>query len=451
MLSRFGASRYLKFASISLLLLALIASGGELPYYDELYAVPPKDGKAGVPRSQYEKILKVYKKITRPKREAFAVAAREDLSKDNAVSILPRVLTESENHEINLGTEQRARAIHAFLKDYYSGGTRWKKIVPEEVLKKIIQRNGFEGMEKYVDPNNINFPYAVDLVRDANGKWRPLEDNPGYYGGPGDILKVREILKKRAPEMAAAVKAIDDPLDYPKNLVENIRKEVGPDGLVVFATQNFLTSDHEDKRMEGIYKKLGVEIFDPYDRRGYSNGSKMLVRKDGVYLKQAGEKSARKVDFVILNLEPGTWDYVPLAFRRMAILETADWYLEDSDPNKKRHISLEKKEKIKKALLPDEKTGQVDHEKVQSTMKSLGLETTLDGFPKGEVPNLWDAVRKGKVKTNYSPGIDFVGDKEFYVYVDELIRQYLYEEPIFENVRTVSLATKDKKRKMDSQ
>ena len=52
------------------------------------------------------------------------------------------------------------------------------------------------------------------------------------------------------------------------------------------------------------------------------------------------------------------------------------------------------------------------------------------------VPGLFDAVLSGKVQTNYSPGLEFLDDKQFTTYVDDLVRFYLGEEPILQNVPT---------------
>src|SRR5262249_3717369 len=57
-------------------------------------------------------------------------------------------------------------------------------------------------------------------------------------------------------------------------------------------------------------------------------------------------------------------------------------------------------------------------------------------YPKGHsldgvgVPGLLDAIFEGKVASNVTAGTEFIGDKEFYMYVDDLIRFYLNEEPL---------------------
>src|SRR5205823_6519037 len=47
---------------------------------------------------------------------------------------------------------------------------------------------------------------------------------------------------------------------------------------------------------------------------------------------------------------------------------------------------------------------------------------------------LRDAMLAGKVASNYTPGVDFVGDKQFKGYVDRLTRFYLGEAPLLRSV-----------------
>jgi uncharacterized circularly permuted ATP-grasp superfamily protein len=54
-----------------------------------------------------------------------------------------------------------------------------------------------------------------------------------------------------------------------------------------------------------------------------------------------------------------------------------------------------------------------------------------------------EAILQEKVATNYSPGIDFIGDKMFYTYVDDLVRYYLNSEPVIENIPTIRMDRAD--------
>ncbi|MFN8370035.1 MAG: circularly permuted type 2 ATP-grasp protein [Bacteriovoracaceae bacterium] len=53
-------------------------------------------------------------------------------------------------------------------------------------------------------------------------------------------------------------------------------------------------------------------------------------------------------------------------------------------------------------------------------------------------------VTSGKIKMNNVPGFEFIGDKEFYLYVDDLVKFYLKEEPLVKNIPTGSFRSFDK-------
>ncbi len=58
-------------------------------------------------------------------------------------------------------------------------------------------------------------------------------------------------------------------------------------------------------------------------------------------------------------------------------------------------------------------------------------------------PGLMETLNQAKVPSNYSAGVDFIGDKEFNLYVEDLVRHYMKEEPILKNVPTQKLSMKD--------
>jgi hypothetical protein len=59
------------------------------------------------------------------------------------------------------------------------------------------------------------------------------------------------------------------------------------------------------------------------------------------------------------------------------------------------------------------------------------------------VPGLLDLYFQGGVDMVNGPGFDFLGDKQFCMYVDRLIRFYLNEEPVLQSIPTLSFAEHD--------
>ena len=58
---------------------------------------------------------------------------------------------------------------------------------------------------------------------------------------------------------------------------------------------------------------------------------------------------------------------------------------------------------------------------------------------------IMDSYRKGNVVIVNAPGTGVADDKAIYIYVPEMIRYYLNEEPILENIKTYQLAEPDEK------
>ena len=93
--------------------------------------------------------------------------------------------------------------------------------------------------------------------------------------------------------------------------------------------------------------------------------------------------------------------------------------------------------KLSKLIVPNEKTGKIDFDALESFLRNESeYYTRLD--KKMGIEGFWQAYYDGKVNVSYSPGIEFIGDKEFYIYVEDLIKHYLKEEPIIKNIYTRS-------------
>src|SRR5262249_53685785 len=92
--------------------------------------------------------------------------------------------------------------------------------------------------------------------------------------------------------------------------------------------------------------------------------------------------------------------------------------------------------------------GKTDLNRLGKAFRNSNYDFSLDDVQRVQAKGLLKALLSGKVATNYSPGVDFIGDKEFYFYVEDLIRNYLHEEPILTNIGSRKFA--DKTGKLDS-
>ncbi len=69
-----------------------------------------------------------------------------------------------------------------------------------------------------------------------------------------------------------------------------------------------------------------------------------------------------------------------------------------------------------------------------------------DGRIYDDLPGLIESQAAGKVEAVFAPNLGIADDKGVYPFVPEMIRHYLGEEPILQNLRTYSLAVEDDRR-----
>jgi hypothetical protein len=206
-------------------------------------------------------------------------------------------------------------------------------------------------------------------------------------------------------------------------------------------------SDNEDKRMVEIFKEVGIETITP------GSVKKLSVSSDGVYLEYLTNDSfvREKVGYVFINGEHRWIDRTHPASVIENLLAEADRYLRDQ---KKEITKLSRilsyfnntepqpkfSSQVKRVLeLVERYNEKYDPKGINELEKIL----TKEGYFVREgshAAGLLDLILRDKVGSNYSAGIDFIGDKEFYVYVEDLIIFYLNEEPILKNIPTQKFA-----------
>ena len=106
------------------------------------------------------------------------------------VDVLPRVVTDWD--ELKAGMEQRSRALDAFLQDVYSEA----QVVADGVLPAwVLARSPGMRATGTAAPSGRTRLHVTgfDLVRDADGHWRVLEDNARVPSGIGFALWNRRL------------------------------------------------------------------------------------------------------------------------------------------------------------------------------------------------------------------------------------------------------------------
>ncbi len=368
-----------------------------MPYYNEIFST---DGQV---RPHYEKIFNHWKKLAPKRRNELHTRSKILFSGDYAQDSLPRILIQSEFKILSQGVEQRAQAILAFLQDYCTKGSKWNRIMPAHTLHTMIERHHMTNTLRKLRPEQIAFPYGPDIIRNRAGQWRVVEDSAGILGGMGDLVKSHKILYQMIPKFRNILKVesrgVHDPLEYYARLARYYcEKAAANGGIPLLYLQPYdVEPDQETRRLAQIFSNLGIKSITT------SNHLRKLEVKEGrnkgIFLKSA--KKNERVGALILRAWPEGLDHSGFRF----------------DLGK----------------LWDSKNGDYLNE------LTLNFARAIRPL---EMPSLTDALRAGHTWTNFSPGVQFVNDKVFGLYVDTMIRRYLKQTPIIESIRAKSVATR---------
>ena len=205
---------------------------------------------------------------------------------------------------------------------------------------------------------------GCDIVRDADGRWKVLEDNVRTPSGISYVLENRIAMSRLLPELFAGydVRPVSN---YPALLLDALQAAApggGENPVVVVWTPGAANSAYFEHAF--LARQMGVELVEASD----------LVVRDGLcYMRTT--RGLAQVDSIYRRIDDAFMD--PLEFR------------------------------------PDSLLG---------------------------VPGLMGVYRAGNVAIANAVGTGVADDKAIYHYVPEMIRFYIGEEPILDNLPTWLLA-----------
>jgi uncharacterized circularly permuted ATP-grasp superfamily protein len=279
------------------------------------------------------------------------------------LDLVPRIIPAAEWTVIKRGLAQRLRALNSFIDDVYHGREIVREgIVPWELVLGSPQfRRAVHGIRP---PGGIYCHVSgCDLVRDADGTWRVLEDNCRTPSGISYVLENRLAMTRLAPELFAGYRV--RPVDHYPQLLLSALRDIAPapgrEPTVVVWTPGPANSAYFEHSF--LARQMGVELVEAGD---------LVVRDDICYMRTT--EGLARVDAIYRRLDDDFID--PLEFR------------------------------------PDSLLG---------------------------VPGLIRAYRAGTVALANAVGTGVADDKAVYAFVPQMIRYYLGEEPILENVPTYLL------------
>jgi uncharacterized circularly permuted ATP-grasp superfamily protein len=275
------------------------SDGQPRPHYRKLYqrvsAMSPEDFRR---RVQLAELTLVNQGIT------FAVYGDEQgVEKPWPFDLMPRIIPADEWDTIERGLKQRLTALNMFLHDiYHEQKILNDHVVPRElVVNAVHYRREFQGADP---PGNIYVHICgSDLIRDADGTYRVLEDNLRTPSGVSYVLQNRIILTRILPALFRdlPVRPVDH---YTTHLLANLRELAPPgreeDPTVVLLTPGVYNSAYFEHAF--LAQQLGIELVE---------GRDMFVDDNIVYMKTT--RGPHRVDVIYRRVDDDFLD--PLTFR----------------------------------------------------------------------------------------------------------------------------------------
>ena len=279
------------------------------------------------------------------------------------LDLVPRIIPAHEWNVIKRGLAQRIRALNHFVADVYHEREMVKAgLIPWTL---IASRSHFARAAHGIRPPGGIYTHIAgcDLVRDADGSWKVLEDNVRTPSGISYMLENRLAMTRLIPSLFAHHRV--RPVDQYPALLHAALRSVAPvadgDARIVVWTPGPANSAYFEHTF--LARQMGVELVEASD---------LVVRDDVCYMRTTS--GLARVNAIYRRLDDAFID--PLEFR------------------------------------PDSLLG---------------------------VPGLVRAYRAGTVAIANAIGTGVADDKAIHFYVPEMIRFYLGEEPLLENVTTYLL------------
>jgi uncharacterized circularly permuted ATP-grasp superfamily protein len=226
------------------------------------------------------------------------------------LDLLPRIIPAEEWEVIEAGVVQRVVALEAFLDDLYGAARVLADgVVPRSLL--LSSTHLHREVAGYRPANGVRIHVAgIDLVRDAQGRYRVLEDNLRTPSGISYVIENRRAMTHVFPELFATQR-VRPVADYPAHLLEALRA-AAPAGRANPKVVVLTPGVHNAAYFEHAFlaRQMGVALVEGRD----------LVCRDGVIFMRS-TSGEQRVDVVYRRLDDEFLD--PLQFRPDSVLGCA--------------------------------------------------------------------------------------------------------------------------------
>src|SRR5258707_2184910 len=246
--------------------------------WDEMFAAPDE------PRSHYQALHDVLGTLSRDDFE-IVCATRDRALHDQGITfshwgeerpfpldLVPRIIGADEWAVVEAGVRQRVLALERFLADVYGPG----EILADGVVPRrlVASSSQYHRSVHGLDPvGGVRVHVAgIDLVRDAAGSFRVLEDNLRTPSGISYVIENRRAMTHVFPELFAQYR-IRRVADYPQRLLESLRATAPPgidDPVVVLLTPGVHNAAYFEHSF--LARQMGVELVEGRDLVWRDNG-----------------------------------------------------------------------------------------------------------------------------------------------------------------------------------
>jgi len=281
--------------------------------WDEMFG--PAEPEAGLsPRPHYLPLYDVLGTLSAGEYRA-RCAARDTSFRDQGITfslsgeerpfpldLVPRIIPSGEWELVEAGVAQRVRALEAFLDDVYGPGLVFEdRVLPRSLV--LSSAHFHREAANLSPPNGVRVQVAgIDLVRDAEGSYRVLEDNLRTPSGISYVIENRRAMTHVFPELFSSyrVRAV---ADYPAQLLGALRAaapgHAGPNPTVVVLTPGVHNSAYFEHSF--LARQMGVALVE---------GRDLVCRRNIVYMRTtSGEE---RVDVIYRRVDDEYLD--PLQF-----------------------------------------------------------------------------------------------------------------------------------------
>ena len=226
------------------------------------------------------------------------------------LDLVPRVISAAEWSRLERGIRQRVRALEAYLDDIYGE----QEILRDGVIpRRLVTTCGqFHREAAGINPpNGVRIHVAgIDLVRDAEGMFRVLEDNLRSPSGVSYVMENRRTMARVFPNLFAThrVRAVGD---YSSHLLRALRNSAATneaDPTVVVLTPGVYNSAYFEHSL--LARQMGAELVE---------GRDLFCRDNQVYMRTTEGK--RQVDVIYRRIDDDFLD--PMQFRPDSVLGVA--------------------------------------------------------------------------------------------------------------------------------